>query len=150
MSHTYSNLLVHVIFSTQERRPYITSEIQPNLFAYVGGIVRGLRGKALAVGGTTDHLHLLMRLPQDTSVADVVRTVKTNSSRWIHQKWPKRARFSWQTGYASFSVSESSVSAVTRYILEQRKHHQRRSFQEEFLAFLTKNGISYDCRYVWG
>ena len=149
MSHTYSNLLVHVIFSTHERHPFIASEIQPDLFAYIGGIVRGLRGKALAVGGTTDHLHVLMRLPQDASVADVVRTVKANSSRWIHEKWPKQT-FSWQTGYAAFSVSESSVSDVTRYILEQPKHHQRRSFQEEFLTFLKKNGISYDSRYVWG
>jgi len=88
-------------------------------------------------------------LPQDASVADVERTVKANSSRWIHEKWPKQT-FSWQTGYAAFSVSESSVSAVTRYILEQPKHHQRRSFQEEFLAFLKKNGISCDSRYVWG
>ncbi len=150
MSHTYSNLLVHVIFSTQERRASITPEIEADLLAYIGGIVRRLRGKALAVGGTNDHLHLLLRLPQDASVADVVRIVKANSSRWIHEKWPKRACFSGQTGYAAFSVSESSASTVTRYILEQRKHHRRRSFQEEFLAFLKKNGISYDSRYLWG
>jgi putative transposase len=150
MSHTYSNLLVHVVFSTQERRPAIPAEIQPDLFAYLGGIVRGLRGKALAVGGTTNHVHILMRLPQHASVADVVRVVKTNSSRWIHEKWPQQASFSWQTGYAAFSVSESSASAVTKYILEQPIHHQRRSFQEEFVAFLKKNGIEYDSRYVFG
>ena len=83
-------------------------------------------------------------------MADLVRVVKTNSSRWMHEKWPKCVCFSWQTGYAAFSVSESSVSAVTRYILEQRQHHQRRSFQEEFVAFLKKNGIAYDSRYLWG
>lgn len=150
MSHTYSNLLVHVIFSTQERRPAIPPEIQPDVFAYMGGIVRGLHGNPLAIGGTNDHVHILMRLPQDASVSDVVRVVKTNSSRWIHEKWPRRAGFSWQTGYAAFSVSESSAQIVTNYITEQPIHHRRRSFQEEFVAFLKKNRIQYDERFVWG
>jgi putative transposase len=104
----------------------------------------------LAIGGTNDHVHVLMRLPQDASVADVVRVVKTNSSRWIHEKWPERAAFSWQTGYGAFSVSESSAEAVIKYIFEQPIHHRRRSFQEEFVAFLKKNGIEYDERYVGG
>ncbi len=150
MPHTYSNLLVHVIFSTQDRRPAIATEIQLDLFAYMGGIVRGLRGRALAIGGTNDHVHVLMRLPQDASVADVVRVVKTNSSRWIHEKWPDRAAFSWQTGYGAFSVSESSAEAVIKYIFEQPIHHRRRSFQEEFVAFLKKNGIEYDQQYICG
>jgi putative transposase len=150
MSHTYSNLLFHVIFSTHERRTLIPPEIQSDLFAYMGGIVRGLHGKALAIGGTNDHVHVLMRLPQDASVADVVRVVKTNSSRWIHEKWPERAAFSWQTGYAAFSVSESNIDAVVKYIAEQSVHHRKRSFQEEFVAFLKKNGIEYDERYIWG
>ena len=150
MSHTYSNLLVHIIFSTQERHPTIAAEIQPDLFAYIGGIVHGLHGRPLVVGGTNDHVHVLMRLPQDASVADVVRVLKTNSSRWIHEKWPERAAFSWQTGYAAFSVNESNVAIITKYITEQPTHHRRRSFQEEFVAFLKKNGIEYDERYVWG
>lgn len=150
MSHTYSNLLVHVIFSTQERRPAIAAEVQPDLLAYIGGIVRGLHGIALAVGGTNDHVHVLMRLPQDASVAEVVRVVETNSSRWIHEKWPERAAFSWQKGYGAFSVGESSADDVIKYISEQPIHHRHRSFQEEFLAFLKKNGIEYDERYIWG
>jgi REP-associated tyrosine transposase len=148
MSHTYSNLLVHIIFGTQERRPTIAAEIRPDLFAYTGGIVRGLHGRALVVGGTNDHVHVMMRLPQHASVAGVVRVVKTNSSRWIHEKWPERASFSWQTGYGAFSVSESAAAAVIKYISEQPKHHRHWSFQEEFVAFLKKNGIEYDERYV--
>jgi REP element-mobilizing transposase RayT len=149
MPHSYSNLLVHVIFSTQERRPEISAKLQSDLYAYIGGILRELRVKAVAIGGTKDHVHVLMRLPQDTPVADVVRVVKTNSSRWVHEKWQHRA-FSWQAGYGAFSVSESNAGAVTRYIMAQAEHHRRRSFQEEFVAFLKKNGVAYDERYIWG
>lgn len=120
-------------------------EIQADLFAYMGGIVRALHGRALAVGGTNDYVHVLMKLPQDASVADVVRVVKTNSSRWIHE-----SNFAWQTGYGAFSVSASNAKAVTNYIAKQAIHHQHRSFQEEFVGFLKKNGIEYDERYIWG
>ena len=150
MPHTYSNLLVHVIFSTQERKPAITPDIQSQLFAYMGGIVRTLHGRALAIGGTKDHVHMLMRLPQDACVADMVRVVKSNSSRWMHEKWAASASFSWQTGYGAFSVSKSNASAVAKYIAEQSRHHSHRSFQEEFVAFLRKNGVEYDERYIWG
>lgn len=150
MSHAYSNLLVHVIFSTQERRPVVAPEVQPDLFAYIGGIVRELQGRALAVGGTSDHVHMLMRLPRDASLADVMRVIKTNSSRWVHEKWSERRNFAWQTGYAAFSVSESNVGVVVKYIGEQAIHHRRYSFQEEFVAFLNKNKIEYDERHVWG
>lgn len=113
-----------------------------------GGIAREMKGTALIVNGTADHVHLLLRIPPICSVAEVARLLKSNSSKWIHQKWPQ-SEFGWQTGYGAFSVSESSVPAVTSYIAEQEKHHERRTFQQEFVAFLEKNHIAVDERYLW-
>lgn len=136
-----------MIFSTKERRPLITPEIGPDLFAYLGGVVRGTRGTKLIINGTADHVHMLVRIRPSQSTAEVVRLVKTNSSRWIHEKWG--TGFAWQAGYGVFSVSESVVEAVTQYIATQEEHHKRHSFQEEFVAFLKKNKIPYDERYIW-
>ena len=149
MSHTYTNLLTHVIFSTKDRRPDLGPDLRPSVFAYVGGIVRELGGTALAVNGPEDHLHALIVLPANVSLADAMRVVKTNSSRWIHEKWPQRKAFAWQTGYGAFSVSRSNVDDVVRYIENQEEHHRTVSFQDEFLAFLKRHGVSYDPRYVW-
>jgi putative transposase len=128
MSHTYSNLLTHVIFSTYARAPEIADVIRGDLHAYLGGIVRELRGTALAIGGTRDHVHMLLQLPCELAVADCLRVVKTNSSLWVHEKWPERWRFAWQTGYGAFSVSESSHKQVVEYIERQEEHHRKMSF----------------------
>jgi REP element-mobilizing transposase RayT len=147
LAHTAANLVVHVIFSTKGRLPLIAPEIRNDLLAYIGGIVRELGGTALIINGTADHVHMLMRVRPAQTLADVMRVVKTNSSRWARRKW--KADFAWQTGYGSFSVSESNVPAVCRYIATQEEHHRTRSFQEEFVAFLKKNKIAYDERYIW-
>jgi putative transposase len=149
MSHTFSKLLYHVTFSTKGRAPTIDGELKPRLHAYLGGIVAELEGEALMVGGTADHAHLLASLPPKTALADVLRVLKTNSSRWVHEEWPERAGFAWQTGYGAFSVSESASQAVTRYIANQEEHHRRMTFQEEFLELLKRHGLQYDPRYVW-
>ena len=117
------------------------------LLAYLGGIVRELGGTALIINGTTDHVHMLIRIRPAQTLADVMRVVKANSSRWARRKW--KAGFAWQTGYGSFSVSESNVPAVSRYIANQEQQHRTRSFQEEFVEFLKKNKIAYDERYIW-
>ena len=148
MPHTCANILLHIIFSTRHRQPLIQSEIKSDLFAYMGGIVRTLRGVALIINGTADHVHMLVRLPPVHSVAEIARIVKTNSSRWAHEKWPSK-NFGWQTGYGAFSVSESCVAGVTKYIAGQEEYHRKRSFQEEFVVFLKKNGVPYDERYIW-
>ena len=122
-------------------------EFRTDLFAYLGGIVREMGGTALIVGGTADHVHMLVRVRPSQSAAEIARTVKTNSSRWIRERWPD---FAWQTGYGVFSVSESSVPTVTKYIANQEEHHSKRSFQDEFRTFLRKNGIVVDEKYVWG
>ena len=118
MSQTASNLVIHLIFSTKGRQPLITPEIRPDLFAYLGGIVREMRGTAIIVGGTADHVHMLIRIRPVHSAAEIARVVKTNSSRWVHERWNRQ--FAWQNGHGAFSVSESNVPAVSRYIATRR------------------------------
>ncbi len=149
MAQTLTNLLFHVVFSTKDRAPSIDSELKPDLLAYIGGIILELGGKLLAANGTADHVHLLLRLAPALALADALRVVKTNSSRWIHETSKARNDFRWQAGYAAFSVSESNVPEVTRYIKAQEQHHCRISFQEELVAFLKRHRIQYDERYIW-
>jgi putative transposase len=147
VAHTAGNLVVHLIFSTKGRRPLMTSEIRTDLFAYLGGIIREMHGTALIINGTADHVHVLARIRPVQSAAEVARVVKTNSSRWVREKW--NLNFAWQTGYGAFSVSESNVPAVSRYISTQEEHHRKRTFQEEYVAFLKKNKVPYDERCIW-
>jgi putative transposase len=147
MSHTSGNILLHMIFSTAGRRPLIRPEFRDDLFAYLGGIVREIRGTALIINGMQDHVHLLVRIRPAQSAADLARVVKTNSSGWVRAKW--NSSFAWQTGYGVFSVSESNVETVTKYIAQQEQYHKKQSFQEEFVAFLKKNNLAYDPKYLW-
>jgi putative transposase len=148
MAHTFTNLLTHVIFSTKDRLPVIVPDLKSRLHAYLGGIVRSLNGIALAIDGPADHVHMLVKTPASSALADVIRTVKANSSRWVHETFP-RADFAWQTGYGAFSVSHSNVDQIRAYIAGQEEHHKAVSFQEEFLAFLERHSIEYDERYIW-
>jgi putative transposase len=147
MAQTCGNVVVHLIFSTKLRKLLIGPDIRSDLFAYLGGIVRELRGTALIVNGTCDHVHMLIRIHPAQSIAEITRIVKANSSGWIRKKDHKE--FAWQAGYGVFSVSESNVPAVTEYIATQEEHHRERTFQEEFVAFLKKNKVAYDERYIW-
>ncbi|HET7213586.1 MAG TPA: IS200/IS605 family transposase [Terriglobia bacterium] len=149
MAHTFANLLTHIIFSTKDRQPLILRDLKPDLLAYMGGIVRELQGECIAANSMPDHVHMLLWLPPGMAIAEALRVVKTNSSRWVHQRRPRLRGFGWQAGYGAFSVSQSSAASVVKYIREQEKHHQRVSFQEEFISFLKKNGIQYDERYIW-
>ena len=147
MAHTAGNLVLHLIFSTKGRRPLITADLRPDLFAYLGGIVREMQAAALIINGTADHIHMLLRIRPAQSPAEVTRIVKANSSRWAHEKGNKD--FAWQTGYGAFSVSQSNVAAISKYIATQEEHHRKQSFQQEYMAFLKKNKIAYDERYIW-
>lgn len=142
MPHTFTNLLVHVVFSTKDRQPMLDAELRSRLFPYMGGIVRELGGVALAINGPDDHVHALLTMPATVAIADLLRVVKTDSSRWVHEQWPRRRAFAWQTGYGAFSVSRSNTPEVERYIANQEEHHRNVSFQEEFLAFLRRHGIA--------
>ncbi|OFW27753.1 MAG: hypothetical protein A3H27_18740 [Acidobacteria bacterium RIFCSPLOWO2_02_FULL_59_13] len=149
MAQTFTNLLTHVVFGTKERASSIQPEWKPDLLAYLGGIIRELDGKAVAINGTDDHVHMLLWMPPTRSISETLRVLKTNSSRWVNQERGRKQTFGWQAGYGAFSVSHSNAAAVVRYIRGQEKHHQRVSFQEEFVAFLRKNGVGYDERYIW-
>lgn len=129
MPHTFTNLLTHVVFSTKHRAPQIDQELKPQLLAYMGGIVREVNGVALLINGTADHVHLLIRLPATVAIADALRTIKTNSSRCVHERWLARSDFAWQIGYGAFSVSQSNAEAMLQYITSQEEHHRRVSFQ---------------------
>jgi putative transposase len=150
MSHSYSNMLSHVIFSTRDRRPLIDAEMKPRLLGYMNGIVDESGGKVLSLNAMADHLHMLWELPPTLALSDSMRVLKTNSSRWVHETWGSQKPFAWQTGYGAFSVSRSNVSAVANYIEEQESHHRKRTFQEEFIELLVKHGIDYDPKHVFG
>jgi REP element-mobilizing transposase RayT len=149
MAHTFANLLTHLIFSTKDRLPSIRPAFRADLWAYLGGIARGLQGQALIVGGTADHAHLLVWLPPTLAVSDCLRDLKANASRWVNETRGPQSQFAWQMGYGAFSVSQSNVPGVVKYIQRQEEHHRRVTFQEEFLAFLKKNNVAYDPRYIW-
>ena len=146
MPHTFTNLLTHAIFGTKDRAPLIKAEFRPQLHAYLGGIVRELEGTAFAVNGTVDHVHLLISLPPSLALADAMRVLKTNSSRWVNEE--RRVPFAWQAGYSAFSVSRSNAKAVMDYIARQEEHHHKINFREEFITFLRRHEIEFDERYV--
>ncbi len=149
MAHTFTTLHSHVIFSTKDRSPYLDDEIRGRVFAYMGGIVREMHGTAAIINGVSDHVHMLVQLPAEVSLAECLRVVKSNSSRWVHETWPDRKKFAWQSGYGASSVSTSNVPVVTRYIHGQEEHHKRVSFRDEFISFLRKNAISFDPEHFW-
>ena len=146
---SFTKLLYHCVFSTKDRRPTIGSTLRARLHDYMSGIVRNHDGRLIGIGGTEDHVHMLVELNGATAVADAMRVVKTNSSKWVHETFPERQAFAWQVGYAAFSVSPSGVQAVIDYIDTQESHHRTRTFKEELRAFLDRHGVSYDERYIW-
>ena len=143
MGQSFTSLTVHVIFGSKDRRPLITPEIAPRLYDYVGGIVRNHNGQLLAAGGTADHVHLLVALHVQSNVADMVRVIKANASKWVRETLPV-SDFAWQVGYGAFTVSHSNRDDVRRYIATQAEHHRRVSFDEEFVLFLKRHGVAYD------
>lgn len=149
MNRTYSNLLVHLVFSTKNYRPLIDNEIRNELCAYFHGILKDRGCRILAANGPEDHVHLLVSLAPKVSVAEAARLLKTNSSKWVHEKWPAKRSFAWQAGYGVFSVSSSNAPDVRKYIANQRHHHKKVSFQEEFRLFLKKHGVDFDDAHIW-
>jgi REP element-mobilizing transposase RayT len=147
MSHTHTNLLSHVVFSTQGHLPLINSEVGKELFAFMGGLVKEQKGKPIIINGMSDHVHLLILLPPSIHLSETMRFVKANSSRWFKQKFGRK--FAWQKGFGAFSVSRSGVDAVVRYIKDQEQHHRRFDFKAEYVSLLEKNAVDYDPQYLW-
>ena len=154
MAHTHFCLLVHVVFSTKERRPWIdeAENLRADLHAYLGGIARQLDAPALGVNGPADHVHLLLSLSPRHALADVVREVKARSSVWLRRERAPEShgRFAWQEGYSAFSVSRSGREKVLTYLAGQVEHHRKESFGTEVVRFLRKHGVEYDERFVFG
>ena len=150
MANTYTSLHYHIVFSTKNRENHIRPEAKDRIWAFIGGIARENKMKALCVGGTENHIHILLMAPPALALSKMVQFLKGGSSKWIHDTFPGMKRFAWQDGYGAFTVSKSQIPEVIRYIENQYDHHRVKSFQEEYLAFLKTHGIEYDDRYVCG
>ena len=150
MANTYTSLHYHVIFSTKNRLPWIKPNLESRIRSYIGGIARKRKMTALQIGGCDDHLHALVQAPPIYSPSEIAQYLKGESSKWIHEEFPAMRDFIWQDGYGAFTVSKSDLPDVIRYIQNQREHHRKKTFQEEYLEFLNKYGIEYDERYLWG
>ncbi len=150
MARSLSNVLVHFIFSTKNRFPFLTNAgIRSRMHAYLAQVFRGLRSPAIEVGGTPDHVHILCSLGRDHAISEIIRKCKANSSSWIKTIGGMLAKFAWQAGYGAFSISPCQIESTRAYIRNQENHHRLRIFQEEYLAFLDEYGIAYDERYLW-
>jgi REP element-mobilizing transposase RayT len=148
MAHTYISELIHCVFSTKMRRNTIPSDMLERLWSFIGGIARKNGFKAIAVGGTENHIHVLSSLPATMPVAKAMQLLKGGSSKWMNENG--HGKFAWQQAYGAFSVSISQQKCTIDYINSQAQHHAKHSFEDEFLAFLKKHNIEHDPRYVWG
>jgi len=150
MANTYTSLHYHIVFSTRNRVHWIRSEIEQRLWEYLGGIARKHKMSALQIGGISDHVHVLVHAPAALSPSQIAQYLKGDSSKWIHAELERLRNFAWQDGYGAFTVSTSRIPQVVRYIQNQREHHRKKTFQEEYLELLHGHGIQYDERYLWG
>lgn len=142
--HSFTSCLFHCIWSTKRREPLLNSELRERLWPYLGGIAKENRIKALAIGGAADHVHMLVSLPPTISVAKALQLLKGNSSKWIHETFPRLRSFEWQEGYGAFSIGVSAMDATVSYIRNQAAHHRTQSFRQEFLKMLRRHGFDYD------
>ncbi len=149
MGHTHAKLLVHVVFSTKGRRSMIDVAIRDRLYEYMVGVARKEFGDCIQVGGTDNHIHGLLLVRPEASIAWTMNRWKSLSSGWVHRTFRDRPDFAWQRGYGAFSVSKSKAAEVVRYIQSQPTHHKRKSYKDEFLAFLDRHEIEYDPADVW-
>jgi REP element-mobilizing transposase RayT len=149
MPQSLARILVHLIFSTKNREPFLNVDLRAELHPYLSAVLNHDGCPAIEVGGVEDHVHLLFGLSRTLTIAQVVENVKTSSSKWIKVKDASLSHFYWQAGYGAFSVSQSNAAAVIRYIQNQAEHHRRESFQDEFRKFLQRYQIPYDEKHVW-
>lgn len=149
MSQSLSLVIIHLIFSTKQRQPFIDREVQPELHAYLATVARNIGCEAYQVGGVKDHVHFAIRLSRTVTIAALAQELKTSSSPWIKTKSSQLSGFAWQKGYGCFSVGPRDLEALRRYIREQERHHQQRTFQDAFRMFLEKYQVTYDEAYAW-
>jgi putative transposase len=140
---------IHIVFSTKHRQPLIHPPVEQELHAYLGGICNRLECQTIIVGGYTDHIHILCKLSKKIALMKLVEELKSHSSKWIKDKSKSYENFYWQDGYGAFSVNPSEVDKVISYIANQKAHHEKKAFRDEYSALLKKYGVEYDERYVW-
>jgi putative transposase len=150
MAQSLSQIYLHIVFSTKDRVRYLQNSVaRKNAHAYLAGTCINLESPAIIVGGVADHVHILCRLSKTLSVADLIRELKRESSKWLKVQSPDLARFYWQKGYGAFSIRPGHVERLKTYIANQEQHHKKETFQEEFRRLLAKYKVEYDERYVW-
>ncbi|MDP1879471.1 MAG: IS200/IS605 family transposase [Parachlamydiaceae bacterium] len=149
MTHTYSQLLFHLVWSTKERRPLILPDFKKALYEYMAGIFRSLKCYCLLIGGVEDHIHVCVEIPPSLNISDVMKTVKVSTTKWIKQNYVNCNDFEWQQGYGAFSVSTSNKNVLLEYIKNQEQHHKKVDFREEFLILLQKHGVKFEEKYLW-
>ncbi len=149
MAQSLAKIAIHLIFSTKNRERLIGDDVRSKLHAYMSGILRELDSPALTINSEPDHAHVLFLLSRTATVSETTGTLKKQSTLWLRDNGENLRTFSWQAGYAAFSVSESNLDAVREYIRNQREHHRARTFQDELRAFLKKHAVEFDERYVW-
>jgi putative transposase len=143
LAHTLVQNLIHVVFSTKNRRKLIAKDKLARTWAYLAGICKKENIFVHEIGGVEDHVHMLIQLPPTIALSDAVQEIKTGSSKWLGE------RFQWQRGFGAFSVSKSNVNAVIRYIRNQEAHHRKMTYEDEFIAMLKKHGVPFDPKYVF-
>ncbi len=146
---SYTSLFYHIVFSTKDRRPFLSDDTLSRTCPYMGGIARKLKCQLLLANGVSDHVHLAAVVHPTVAIADFIGKVKSNSSGWIHETFADLRDFDWQDGYAAFTVSPSVMPKVKEYIRSQPEHHKKMTFQEELIALLKKHDIEYDEKYIW-
>ncbi len=149
MAGSFVRMHAHIVFSTKDRMPLLGIETRQRVWDYLGAILRNVGATPVQIGGVADHVHILAELPKDRTVPDLVRDLKSNSTRWIRETFEGLSHFSWQEGYAAFSVSLAGLDSVAGYIGHQDSHHASKGFQDEFVEFLNRMGVQYDQRYIW-
>jgi putative transposase len=149
MAQTLVSLLVHVVFSTKNRADLITPDIEPDLYKYMSGTLGGMESPCLKIGGTANHVHLLVSQSKNIALAFMLEELKKSSSKWIKKNGPRFRSFKWQDGYGAFTIGQSNVAALKRYIERQKIHHRQRSFEDELRGLLKKYDVRYDERYIW-
>lgn len=149
MPQSLSKVIVHVIFSTKDREPWLGSEVRPRMHAYLATVCRDLGAEFMHVGGVADHVHIVTTLPRTVSQAQLIEEIKKTSSKWIKALDARYRGFFWQRGYGAFSVSPSQLDSVVQYVKTQQEHHRTRTFQEEYSELLRRHGVDFDERYVW-
>jgi putative transposase len=150
MSQSLAKIMIHIIFSTRHRQPFLyDSALRNSMHAYIAGVCDQCESPAIVIGGVADHVHILCIQSRTVTTANLIKEIKASSSKWVKSQGVSASQFSWQNGYGAFSVSQSQLAAVRSYITTQEEHHRRVTFQEEYRSFLRRYEVEFDERYVW-